>query len=167
MSTYAEYVTYFSAVAASHVNILHTANAPRFYPSLDEMVEKSRIVVKRDATKCILFMDETSVAGAGNHADNNHHIRSIAVFCVQQCNKSDYSVINAAQSFCEERIYEIIAKIKKDKEDDTDGGLFTDFNPNRWSAERVGPMFDNWYGYMVELEVQSNVNLEYNAAKWQ
>lgn len=157
---------YAEAIATSHVDIVHTEDAPRFFRSWDEFMElKSK--VKKLAGKAILIIDEPAIKGMGANNDNNLRERNIQFFVLKPAYKKDFVEIDSIADACEKIQNEIIGKMRKDKEDFTNDNILSDFNPNDYTGERVGPLADNWYGYVFEHRFISNVDLEYNAAKWQ
>ena len=163
--TYSDVADYLKLLATKHVDIAHTTDLPRFFASWDEAMEK-KANIKQNLTKAIMIVDELDVRGVGSHNDNNHRERTIAVFVLKMCLKKDFPSIDTIANECEQIQSEIIGRIRNDQEDMSVNNIASQFITNGYTAERVGPLFDNWYGYMFEHRIQHNVDLEYNAAKW-
>jgi|GEM_PF-3053439 len=162
---FADVADYGELLATMHKDILHTAQAPRFFRSWDE-AEAYKAKIKQVEDKAILVMDETGLRGLGSNHDNNHRERTIPFFILKMCFKKDAKFIDAAANSCEQIHNDFIGKMRYDKEEGTNDNILSQFDPNNYNGERIGPLFDNWYGYMFEHRFQSNVNLEYDATKW-
>lgn len=156
---------YWQNLATKHKDILHTAQAPRFFRSWDEAAALMKKTKQLDG-KAIMIMEEPSLRGAGSNADTNHRVRSIQAFILKPCKKENFVFIDTVANECEQIHNDFIGKMRNDKEENTITNILSMWNPNNYTAERIGPQFDNYYGYMFEHQFQSNVNLEYNAAKW-
>lgn len=164
--TFTEICDYFEPLAASHKKILFTADNSRFFPSWDEALEKYK-KVKFEADRCIMILDEADVRGVGAHNDTNHAARRFTLFILTPCHKKDYSVIDAAYNLCEQVYRDMLSHIRYDKEEGTNDNLLSQFEVNNYTAERIGPLIDGWYGYACDLTMQHNVELDYDASKWQ
>lgn len=164
--THTNVTDYFELLAANHKSILHTVDSPRFFRSWDEVEEAKKGKIKFAADKAIMVIEEFSMRGAGNNQDTNHKERSIGIFILKVCAKKDFDFVETIVQECEQIQDDIMSRIKLDREDATNANIASYINANGWSADRIGPLLDNYYGYFYEHRLMSNVNLEYNPAKW-
>ncbi len=154
---------YFEDIARSNVDIAHTDNARHFCGSWDEFIQKVKTI--RDV---VMIVEEVDGSGAGNNSDNNQRIRHFFVWILKPNGKKTFTAEYTAQAQCEAIHDQVRAKMKKDREDGSE--ILRHFNPNDFRYDRInslGGVIDNWVGYLYYYDIQSNVNLTYNPAKWQ
>jgi len=163
--TFTQVADFFQILATQHKTILHTRNAPRFFRSWDEALEKKGKVANVSG-KGIMIVDEPDLRGEGDNADYNKRERRIWVWVLMNCDKNDFPAIDAVANSCEQIQSDLLSRIKYDAEELQSENVARYVKINDYSGERVGPLMANWYGYMFEYKITSNVNLEYDASKW-
>jgi len=156
---------HFETYAQQHKGIVHAANDKRFFRSHEEAAAKIKTV--KNTGKAIMIIDEMSIQGMGANADNNHRERMIGVLILKPCKREDFPAIDAVINECEQIEADVLSRLKLDREEGNNNNILSHYDPNRYSGERIGPLFDNHYGYMYQLYFTGGVDMEFDENKWE
>jgi len=164
--TVTEYQNYMEAIATKVKAISHTPEKPRFARSDAETAELVRPAL--DMNYPVLLLEELSGALRGDSLDNIRDFEVFAFSIHQTFQNGDFDGRTAALHNCKEVGRQILAQMRKDKEDQYQG-----VNPERnmmgfeidsVEYEEVEPRFDNAVGYLFQFINHSGFDLEYDAS---
>lgn len=162
LTNLASYKAYFTAIAASHVDI-------------DGFKWGDKDVIRNDnrsdiAAKVLWATPYDRVRYSDKLSDNVHKMKVARVAYLIIPNSELFADEDAAFDFCEATIEQILAKMKVDKIGKDVAGVWemiiTDLNS--WTSGPVEMTIGStkYIGWELTITFQDPMNLVYNAAKW-
>ena len=154
--THKPIVQFHKEVAAAHVGI------NGFYRfNMSEITGKFRSGVETPA----LLLESHSSALSGNGVANFNH-RAISFLVMDFAGKiTDYDKQEEVLNECENICLDIISLMIKYNSDKTHW-LFGKFDVSKVQIEKVGPLWDNMYGWNVIYTLKNQEKMCFDESKW-
>jgi hypothetical protein len=166
-----KYVAYWQDLATHNKNILHTPENPRFARmNIEEIVNATRSDI--DMTHNVMILESYEGQLGDNTSDNIIDNQSGAVMVIRHVEKNDFAAENTAQTDSKNILFSLLSKIKKDKETfpqsdaNRSNGMVKKFDFNSVSYHKVGPLFDNCYGFRLQFSFSESIDLSYKSGDW-
>lgn len=167
---FSNYIAYFKTAAVNHKELLHVddTNVTFYRMDIEEVLTGLRYKLK--SKSLILESPEKNTRDA--FSDNPRKIITGAFLIVGPVKKNDFTDEVAVLDKCEEISEDILSKIVNDcskfKRNSSWTGAIKGFDPNSIRSQKVGPLFDNFYGWRTEFQINQTHrnNLKLDASKW-
>lgn len=155
-----DYISYFENIARRHKSILHTDSAKHFYRmDIDEVLTGLRTDIRYK----VLILENHEGKFTDQLSDNIYEIQSGAFLVLDNLAKNgDYNAIATIQDACYQIGLDIYSWIKKDKA----ARVLPGIDINSFAYQKVGPLFDNAYGYRFTFNISKANGLAFDASKW-
>lgn len=167
---FSEYVDYFRTCAINHKVIAHNPPTVNSFYRMDIEEVLNGLRAKLASTSLILenpelFYDDLL-------SDNKRKIWRGAYLIVKQAKKNDFDdetqVLSDTLTIGEEVLSKLFNDSQKHRKNNTYTPAIGTFHPERVRIQKVGPLFDNYYGWRFEIEFNqaANRSLRLDATKW-
>jgi hypothetical protein len=170
-----DYTAYMKDVSTRLKAIAHddSAKTKKFFrissvANIDEIVQH----FTHAGTPCLMVEDNRTGRYIDNDTLNYIDNQSYAFMVLQYCKVMDAESREEAKQDTLAIVHKIIAKMKKDKYADLQGGYpktgLRDFDMNSVFYQTIGPVADNYYGTLVQFAMLSpaNTDLIYDEDDW-
>ena len=158
-----EYISYFRTIATNNKAIAHTNTEKHFYRiDISEVLEALRSDINYPALLLENHSGQIIDALSDNPKDSVNF--GFAVVKAVDNRTDNYTDVENALSACHDICRQIISKMWKDaKRQDT---IVQSIDLNTVTYEKVGPVFDNCYGYRVSGSIIAKADIYFNTAEW-
>lgn len=118
------------------------------------------------ATPALLLESHSAAMYSNSEKSANFNDRSISFLILDFTGKADnYSKQEEVLDKLENVVIDIASYLKK-LNTDRESWLFGKFDVNDFSYEKVGPLFDNMYGWNVMYSLKNHEDLTFDPDKW-
>lgn len=155
-----EYVSYFENIARRHKQILHTDNEKHFYRmDIEEVITGLRTDINYKA----LVLENHEGIFYDKNSDNIYEMQSGAFLVLDNLNSpGDTNLQMQIMDECFSIGVDILSWIRKDRR----SFLLKALDINSFKYNKVGPIFDNAYGYRFPFKLDKPNGLKFEPAKW-
>lgn len=161
---FADVVEYFRTVATELKVIGHSETETHFCRiNMDEVFGGLKTKMKFPA----LIMEAPDFFIYDEHSDNELKGLNIGFMVVQKVQPGNFEKEEQALDLMEEAVTDIVSRMRKEhREYSTAGIISKSFQENtvRWS--KVGPLWENCFGWRVTLQVMNAQDFSYDETKW-
>lgn len=163
VTKFSEYIAYFEAIAATHVDIGHTAGESHFFlMDLEEVIRGLKNKVNFPA----LILEDYTFGFSDNKSDNVLKKRSTAFMIVDRvADQGNSTSIKAVLDHMEEIGDEIIIKMLHDKRE-LATKVVRDFQIEEVHAVPIYHDIDHFYGFRYEFSISSSRTNSIDPDKW-
>ncbi len=158
---FSAYISYFEAIARSHRQIAHSEQEKHFCRmNIEEVISDLRSQLLYPA-----LLLESFEGGIIDHLSDNFLDKQEGAFMIlKQCHNDDFEMENLLLDECRQIGMDIISRMIKDRRD----FLLQGFDPASVHYQKVGPVFDNAFGYRFSfsIETAANASLQYRSERW-
>jgi hypothetical protein len=158
---FTDYSDYFELLATKLKDVAHTPDAPKFARFNIEEILAGMAHGIDPTTPCLLL--ESFEGRLSEEGDNVMDTQDAAFLIMQWCELEDFGAQNAIIDRAKKIGFKIVAKLRHDARKDV--GL-KHFDRNSVAYEKVGPIFENCFGYRFTFSFFNPVSLAVNAADW-
>lgn len=149
---------YFEDLATRYAPIGHTPEAPRYVClNIEEILSDN--VRNLDLSHYCLMLENPAGKLEDNGGDGYFEKLEIAFMLLRQCQVSNFAEERLIKAEARKHATQLLIKIAEE-------GEFCDFSLNSVEFEKVGPVFNNCYGYRYTFEASSPLLLQPNPADW-
>ncbi len=167
---FSDYIAYFKTAAINHKLLLHVDNTNvTFYRmDIEEVLTGLRYKLKTKS----LILENPEKNTRDLLSDNPRKIITGAFLVIGPVKKNDFADEVTVLDKCEEISEDILSKIANDcskfKRNPNWARAIKGFDPNSIRSQKVGPLFDNFYGWRTEFQIIQTYrnNLKLDASKW-
>jgi hypothetical protein len=154
------YNNYFEVLSRQHVLLKHTEKLPRFFRMKRDVTTK---LEKAGDVICVLETPDWNYFD--NQADNFMKDKTGAFSIMKRCKVDDFIGQDEAVDLCEQISEQFMAKMKADNRN-YDDQKFGQLDINTFSAFKVGPVYDGFYGVRVEFKFSDHISLCVDQSQW-
>lgn len=159
---FSEYIAYFEEVSRKHKGIGHTDAEKHFY-RLD--IEELITGLRSDLNFPCLLLESLTGHLNDTDADSVQDILTGAFTILKQVDPGDFTMEMQALQESIRIGKDIISKIRHDSRR-TKVPVIEGFFLSSVLYEKVGPVFDNCYGYRFMFSFQQQIDLSFNPDSW-
>lgn len=160
--SYLEYVQYFQNIAENHVDIQHGVSGNQRFVRIN--VEDAFDQITK-LTSPFLALESLEYSTKAVTLDQNLRILQGGFMVLISVKSGDRTAEDVALDKAMSIQTDIEAKMRRDKKGCAYPWLkFLDASSIR--CYKVGPLFNNAFGWLCEFKVDAQLNLQYDATKW-
>ena len=161
---FAPYSAYFESLAKRLVDIGHTNARPKFCRfNIEEVIDG--LATDLDTTTPVLLLESFEGRFFDNGSDQAFDEQAGAFLIMQQAGASDFAAQNAIIDRAKRIGRKMIARLRKDSRRQVPGAL-SQFDLSKVEYQKVGPVFDNCYGYRFTFSWEEPTALVVDEADW-
>ncbi len=159
--TFDFYVQYFKTIAETHKDIGHTDQEKHFYRlNISEVQNTLRSIVPGK----VFMLESYEGQLIDQRSDNVRDEQLCAFMILGHVPPGDFDQENIILGECKRIGFEVISKLYKDKKDNV--AELRGFDIGSVHYMKVGPIFDNYFGYRFTHSINDKANVAYDPAKW-
>jgi hypothetical protein len=159
--THSAYVHYFEQIAMEHVDIAHSSTEKHFSRlNINEMIQ----ALNTDINYPCLLLESLEGGLEAVSDDQINDVKTCGFMVVDLADLGDYADQDEVLDKMFVLAMEIVSRMRDDRKMHS---WLRRLNLDRVKYFKVGPLFDRAFGYLVEFEIKTQINLTYNPAKWQ
>lgn len=117
-------------------------------------------------TPALLLESHSADLATNSNNTTTTNNRAISFLLIDFTGKADYYDAQEAVLDSLENVGLDIAAYLKKLSNDRNSWLFGRFDPNSFSMEKVGPLFDNMYGWNILYTLKNHEPLSFEPDKW-
>lgn len=167
---FTEYVNYFKTAAINHKVIAHNPPTVNSFYRMD--IEEVLNGLRTKLSSVSLILENPEVYTEDMLSDNRRKLWRGAFLIIKQAKRNDFDdealVLNDTMEIGEEVLSKMVNDAQKYRSNKSYTPAIGGFDPNRVRYQKIGPIFDNYYGWRFEIEFnQPHKNgLRLDASKW-
>lgn len=164
MLNVSQYISYFEGIATNHKEIAHKEDEKHFCRmNIEEVLTGLRSGILTPA----LILESFEGSLVDNKSDNILADRTGAFMILKKVEVDDFTQENEYLDDCERIGLEIIKRIRRDARIvPIQNRTPKIFNLNSVEWQKIGPLFDNFFGYRFTFKMSDTENMSYDKAKW-
>ena len=159
-----EYVSYFRGIATQNKEIGHTDKETHFYRmNVEEVLQGLRTDIHSPA----LILEAFEGKLVDGKSDNNLADRMGAFMIIKQVEVDNFDEEHKVLDDCERIGLNIIKRMRRDsRTNPIQDRLLQGLDLNRVNWQKVGPVFDNYFGYRFIFSIIEHENMRYDDTLW-
>ena len=166
MIDFESYVDYFKGLAEKHSDINPSPDYKAFFRlNIDELLTGLRSDIDPNSFVMVLESYEHSPI---DNLSENHLSNFTGAFMIIKKNEeiSDFDNQDVIITECEKICVEIQRRIYDESINDYANRFFTDINPSDFTFNKVGPLYNSWFGFRCQFNFTSTYSIKVDAGKW-
>lgn len=166
--TLAELKQYGLNIATNNLLIAHTSSDKHFASYTPEEVLTDIKSIKGIA----LMLELPEFSMNDQLSDNIRLITNSAFLILKKAKQGDYADIQSVYDSTATIAFQVLTKIYNDRKKANDTGVTSPesklkhLEVNTLNLVDVGPVFDGWFGWRINLQFNSPINLTLNEDEW-
>ena len=164
MPTVSEYVEYFEEISRQHTEIQHTDDEKHFARiNIEEVLTGLRSSILTPA----LILESFEGGLIDNKSDNILADRMGAFMILKQVQMDNFTQEAEFLDDCERIGLDVIRRMRRDaRVQPIQDRLLRGLQLSKVGWMKVGPVFDNWYGYRFTFSLEDYETMKYDDSKW-
>ncbi len=164
MPSVKEYVDYFEGIATQHKEIQHTDAKKHFARiNIEEVLTGLRSSIFTPA----LILESFEGGLIDNKSDNILADRMGAFMILKEVEHDNFKQEAEFLDDCERIGLDAIRRMRRDaRVQPIQARLLRGLQLSKVGWMKVGPVFDNWYGYRFTFSLEDHENMKYDDSKW-
>ena len=160
------YLDYFQKIAENHQEILHSSAKKRFF-RLNNIELNGSMRSSIDFEKTILMVESYELTPKDDHSEN-HLIEYTGAFSIlSRVELDDFEAENEALEKCEKIALECSKRMYKNSLDHGNPGkVFLNLEPSSFSFQKVGPIFNCFFGMRVQFNFSGTYSIDVDPSQW-
>lgn len=166
-----DYVAYMRTLAQKNKLLLHTAEKPAFYrvssiTGLEELITSGSFGKNR----CLIVLDAREGRFVDNDSDNLLDDQYYTFFVLEHADALDPNKRSTALRFSMIVAKQLLSKMFKDKREAQQGKepkWLMNLDKASIYYKEIGPIGDNFWGYMYSFSLLEPPGIQYNENDWQ
>ena len=164
MIDFTTYVKFFKNLSEQHVDVAPTGTKKTFFRlNLEEITGSMRTSI--DADKYVMVLESYEHTSKDLHSDNHLREYTGAFMIIKRAAIDGYDAQDIAINKCEEIAIEISKRIYANSIDYTNR-IFTNIELNDFTFQKVGPLYNNWFGFRCQFNFSDTYAIEVDNSKW-
>lgn len=165
MIDFTTYVNFFKNLSEQHIDVAPTGTKITFFRlNLEEITGSMRTSI--DADKYVMVLESYEHSSKDLHSENHLREYTGAFMIIKRLAKlDDYDTENIIINKCEEIAIEISKRIYADSLDYANR-IFTNIELNNFTFQKVGPLYNNWFGFRCQFNFSDTYAIEVDNSKW-
>lgn len=164
MLNVSQYISYFEGIATNHKEIAHKKTEKHFYRM---NVEEVLTGLRSDINSPALILESFEGSLTDNKSDNILADRIGAFMILKKVETDNFTQEHEYLDDCERIGLEIIKRMRRDaRVNPIQNRLLKNFDLNKVNWQKVGPVFDNYFGYRFVFSLVDPENMSYDKTKW-
>ena len=164
MLNVAKYISYFKNLATQHKEIGHTEEEKHFFRM---NIEEVLTGLRSDINLPALILESFEGRLVDKKSDNNLANREGAFMILKKVEVDNFDQENEFLDDSERIGLDIIKRMRRDsKTNPIQDRILKRFDYDGVSWGKVGPVFDNYYGYRFIFRLQDFENMKFDPDKW-
>lgn len=165
MITFTSYIEFFRNLTEKHVDMVPTGTHKTFFrTNLDEIIGAMRSSI--DADKYVMVLESYEHTSKDLHSDNHLREYTGAFMIIRRVAQlDDFDTQDTVLNKCEEIAIEISKRVYADSLD-YDNRTFTNIELNDFTFQKVGPLYNNWFGFRCQFNFSDTYDVEVDNSKW-
>ncbi len=165
MKNSSEYEAYFKQMAIDHVEILHDDDSnPHFYlADISEIVTELR----SGFDQYVVILEHYEAYGQDNNTEFKTKQKTGAIMILKHVSPRDMerSDVTDALDWAESVGWQFMARMDRDSYQ-VGHDLYHLFTLNDVDIQKVGPLYESYYGYRFEFSWTDKEDIRYDESKW-
>jgi len=167
---FVDYIDYFRNAAINHKQLLHDTNGKVSFYRMD--IEELLSGLRTNLKSISLIIESPEKRTQDLLSDNPRKVITGAFLVIGPVKKNDFndevSVLDKTEAITED----ILSKIKNDcskyRRDSSWPRVIKGFDPSTIRSQKVGPLFNNFYGWRTEIQINQTYsnNLILDESNW-
>jgi len=162
---HSDYISFFEDLATKHKSILHSPTEKHFFrANIEEVITGLRSKIKFPA----MVLESYEVRLIDYKSDNIYMAPVGAFSIIDKVERDNYDKENEAINTCMLIGIDIITAIREEYQNfrNNPNRKIKYFDPATVTGYKVGPLFENCFGYRFEFQIGNPLSLKYDASKW-
>lgn len=162
--TFLDVMEYFETIATEHIAIQHSDSEKHFARiNIDEVLGGLKTKLKFPA----LVVESPEGFFTDDTIDNVLRGYVIGFTIVDRVKPGDFDGEETVLAITEQMVMDIVSRLRKEHRDYSTAGIISrafQLNTVRWN--KVGPLWENCFGWRCTFQVQNPNSLAYDEEKW-
>lgn len=166
MINFKSYIEYFRGISETHVQLVPDTKKTFLRLNIEEITGSMRTTI--DPEKYVMVLESYEHKAKDLHSDNHLRDYTGAFMILKRVPQlDDFNGQDDVIDACEEIAIEISRRMYADSIDfENPNKFFTNIELNDFTFNKVGPLFNVWFGFRCQFDFTDTYNIEVTTAKW-